>query len=133
MEINKIIAVDFDGTLCESNWPGIGLAKKNVIRALKREIAGGAKVILWTCREGVQLMDAIKWSVDEGIVFDAVNDNLPENKEYFGNDSRKVYATEYWDDKGVEICGDEVHGYQWYPPKRTWREKVREIVRIIRE
>ena len=28
MRANKIIAVDFDGTLCENNWPEIGEPKK---------------------------------------------------------------------------------------------------------
>lgn len=131
--MNKIIAVDFDGTLCEPMWPGIGAAKRGVINALLNEKDRGAKLILWTCRDGDQLHDALAWCADEGLVFDSVNDNLEENKEYFGNDSRKVYATEYWDDKAVQICGDEVHGYQYSPPKMRLRDKLREIMRIIRK
>lgn len=46
----KIIAVDFDGTLCENNWPEIGEPKKEVITYLKGRQAAGDKLILWTCR-----------------------------------------------------------------------------------
>lgn len=131
--MQKIIAVDFDGTLCEGRWPGIGPAKGNVIDALLREQENGAKLILWTCREGQQLTEALTWCVNNGIIFDAVNANLPENREFFGNDSRKVYASEYWDDKSVEVCGNDVRGYQYHQPKMRWRDKARAILRIIRE
>lgn len=43
---NKIIAVDFDGTLCESKWPGIGEANKEMITYLKDRQANGDKLIL---------------------------------------------------------------------------------------
>lgn len=33
--------------------------------------------------------------------FDAVNDNLPEAVEYFGNNTRKVHADVYLDDKAL--------------------------------
>lgn len=47
---NKIIAVDFDGTLCENQWPEIGEPKKEVITYLKERQTAGDKLILWTCR-----------------------------------------------------------------------------------
>lgn len=99
----KIIAVDFDGTICETAWPGIGPAKRDVINALLARQADGDKVILWTCRAGEQLEEAIAWCANRGLHFDAVNESLPEQIEYFGGDTRKVWAHEYWDDKAVEI------------------------------
>ena len=33
------------------------------------------------------------------MIFDAVNENLPEAIEMFGDDSRKIFAHEYIDDK----------------------------------
>ena len=108
--MRKIIAVDFDGTLCEAKWPEIGAPRKNIIAELIREQAAGAKLILWTCREGKQLEDAVTWCLDEGLKFDAVNDNLPEMTELYGNNCRKVNADEYWDDKSVLILGDDT-GY----------------------
>ena len=101
--MNKIIAVDFDGCLCEAKWPDIGNAQQDVINELLRQQAEGAKLILWTCREGQQLQAAIMWCTNHGIKFDAINDNLPEMTELYGNNCRKVNADEYWDDKSVLV------------------------------
>ena len=90
----KIIAVDFDGCLCGGKWPDIGAPRQQVINELIRQQAEGAKLILWSCREGEQLKAAVMWCLNHGLKFDAVNDNLEENKAYFGNNSRKIYATE---------------------------------------
>lgn len=38
-----------------------------------------------------------------GLHFDAVNDSLPSWKKFYGNDTRKVGATEYWDDKAYRV------------------------------
>lgn len=103
----KIIAVDFDGCLCENAWPDIGEARPGVIAALLARQAKGDKIILWTCRVGERLEAAVQWCADRGIVFDAINANLPENIEKYGNDCRKVYADEYWDDKAVSMIKGE--------------------------
>lgn len=97
--MRKIIAVDFDGTLCEDNFPYIGKEKKNVIDAVLQEQSNGAYIILWTCRGGQTLTDALTWCGCRGLYFDAVNDNVTEIKEMFGGNSRKIVADEYWDDK----------------------------------
>ena len=47
---HKIIAVDFDGTLCYSNWPELGEPNTMLIDYLLQEKAAGNKLILWTCR-----------------------------------------------------------------------------------
>ena len=101
----KIIAVDFDGCLCEAKWPDIGAPRQDVINELIREQAEGAKLILWTCRDGQQLEAAVMWCLNHGLKFDAINDNLEENKARYGGNSRKVSATEYWDDRNVLVVG----------------------------
>lgn len=97
----KIIAVDFDGTLAINQYPDIGLPNMAVIDRLKEEIAYGAKVILWTCRDGNALKEAVAACARWGLTFDAINDNLPVVKALYGSNPRKVTATEYWDDRGV--------------------------------
>lgn len=97
----KVIAVDFDGTLCENAFPLIGRAKFGVIEKLLDEQDEGAKIILWTCRSGKNLQEAVEWCEKTGIVFDAINENIPEMIELYGTDPRKVGADEYWDDKAV--------------------------------
>ena len=96
-----IIAVDFDGTLCESKWPEIGEAKEEMIDFVKRQQSRGAKLILWTNRTGQNLDNAVAWCAEHGLFFDSVNENLPESVEAFGSDSRKVFAHVYIDDKAL--------------------------------
>ena len=38
-----------------------------------------------------------------GLKFDAVNENLPSTIDYFMNDTRKIYADVYVDDKALNI------------------------------
>lgn len=96
----KVIAVDFDGTLCENKYPNIGAPNSKVIEYLKTQRKpGDVRLVLWTCRAGRLLMDAIYWCKERGLEFDAVNENLKEVIEEFGGDTRKVFAHEYIDDR----------------------------------
>lgn len=101
--VNKIIAVDFDGTLCANCYPDIGSAKERLIDFLKiRKNKYGDKIILWTCRVGKHLDDAVAWCNEHGLYFDAVNENLPEIIEKFGGDTRKIFANYYIDDGVID-------------------------------
>lgn len=102
----KIIAVDFDGTLCTDAWPNIGEPNTHLIQYLIDVRSHGTKIILWTCRSDEDLAKAVDWCAERGLIFDAVNENLPEAIECFGSDSRKVYADMYIDDK----CSNPVRG-----------------------
>ena len=97
----QIIAVDFDGTLCYSNWPELGEPNKPLIEYLISQKRSGNKLILWTCRAGEALEKAVSWCRDQQLEFDAVNDNLPEIVEMYGNNSRKITCDYYIDDKAV--------------------------------
>lgn len=97
-----IIAVDFDGTLCENAWPGIGETKWGTVQALIAAQAAGARLILWTNRVGARLTEAIEWARNRELEFDAVNENLPEILAAFGTDCRKIYADIYLDDKAAQ-------------------------------
>lgn len=88
----KIIAVDFDGTLCENKWPEIGAANEELIEYLCDRQKNGDKLILWTCRVDDMLRKAVEWCKEKGLVFDEVNENLPEIIESFGSDTRKIFA-----------------------------------------
>ena len=104
METNyKIIAVDFDGTLCFSNWLELGNPNSPLIEYLLKEKASGNKLILWTCRAGKALSDATRWCSEHGLYFDAINDNLPEIVEMYGNNSRKITCDLYIDDRSAFI------------------------------
>lgn len=100
-ELPYIVAVDFDGTLVEDNFPNIGAMRREVWDKMKLARELGAKIILWTSRDHENLDAAVEYCKSLGWVFDAVNENLKECQELFNNDTRKVYANEYWDDKAV--------------------------------
>lgn len=101
--MSKIIAIDFDGVLVENQYPDIGMENPMIVEAAKEYRRLGCKLILWTCRKGKYLQDALNWCKDHGIEFDAVNENLPEILEAFDEDSRKIFANEYWDDRNVLV------------------------------
>ena len=96
-----IIAVDFDGTLCEHKFPEIGEPFLHVIEKLIERRKNGDKLILHTCRDEHFLIEAINWCKEFGLEFDAINDDLPEIKETFYAKSRKVYADVYLDDRNI--------------------------------
>ena len=102
-----IIAVDFDGTLCRNAYPRIGEPRVTMINFLKnaqrKNGPDACKIILWTCRTGDLLSEAVEWCKTMGLKLDAVNENLPEIVEEFGGDSRKIYADVYIDDRN---CND---------------------------
>ncbi len=97
----RIIAVDFDGTLCYSNWPELSEPNRPLIEYLRSQKDQGNKLILWACRAGEALDKAVSWRREHELEFDAVNDNLPEIIEMYGNNSRKITCDYYIDDKAV--------------------------------
>lgn len=99
----RTIAVDFDNTLFETDWPEIKKPIWTVINAARTAKEEGAALILWTTREGDNLMAALEACENVGLTFDAVNENTEAMKKLWGNDPRKVGATEYWDDRAVKL------------------------------
>ena len=100
--IPKIIAVDFDGTLVKDDYPDIGEVNWLLLDVLKFiQRYSDTKLILWSCRTGDKLQEAVEACNKYGLRFDAVNENLPEIVKLFGGDNRKVYADLYLDDKSL--------------------------------
>lgn len=97
------IAVDFDGVIAAPAWPGVGEPNEALIQWLIDFREAGNKIILWTCRVDEALENAVAFCKNYGLEFDAVNDNLPEIVEFFGDNSRKITADYYIDDKAVLI------------------------------
>lgn len=96
-----IIAVDFDGTICRGTYPSIEGSQPYAVETLKKLHDDGHYIIIWTCRSGEKLTEAINWMLENGIPFNRVNAHNPENLKLYGDDSRKVYAHVYVDDKQV--------------------------------
>lgn len=99
-----IIAVDFDGTLCEHNFPFIG-PDIGAFEWLHKFQSAGAKLILWTMRSDNQdsgdvLWEAIEHCKEQGIEFWGINTN-PEQLSW--TTSPKCYANLTIDDNNFGI------------------------------
>jgi hypothetical protein len=109
------IAVDFDGTIVEHNYPRIGremLFAFDTLKALQRK---GHRLILWTYREGPLLLEAVNYCREKGIEFYAVNKSYPEEK-LNENVSRKINADLFIDDRNVGGFPGWGHIYQMLHP-----------------
>lgn len=95
------IAVDFDGTIVEHDYPAIGKEKLFAFQTLKEIEKKGALLILWTFRAGKELEEAVDYCRKNGLEFYAVNKNYPEEVFDEKNVSRKINADIYIDDKNI--------------------------------
>tara|TARA_R110002020_G_scaffold100855_5_gene238085 strand:- start:16097 stop:16489 length:393 start_codon:yes stop_codon:yes gene_type:complete len=94
-----ILAIDFDGTICDSEWPECGPEREMARHFINRLIKEGYGVVINTCREGTALARAIVWLNNHGINYHYVNCNFPHLIEEYGADCRKISADLYIDDK----------------------------------
>ncbi len=94
------IAVDFDGTIVEHQYPRIGRPIPNAIEVLKKLQAAGHTLIMWTYRHGDTLQDAVEYCKGQGVNFYAVNANEP-NEEWQEGMSRLIDADVFIDDRNV--------------------------------
>jgi hypothetical protein len=107
----RVIAVDFDGTLCEHSFPEIGALRPGAREALTMFRDIGYKVLIYTCRtshwhydifggdpeqptlERERVQEMIVWLAKHEIPYDEIDDG-----------SRgKPLADYYIDDKGIRF------------------------------
>ena len=129
MSYNPIVAVDFDGTLSlDSQYPNIGRFNTHLYEALMKLKGIGWSIVLWTCREGKELKEAVEWCKMNGLEFDAINENPPE----VSFKSRKVVADMYIDDRAYmpttafyKFIDNTVfmHNYQYLTTLTTKKEE----------
>ena len=106
-----ILAVDFDGTLFTGSYPEKGDPKQDIIDKVKEFQKHDAETILWTCRGGESLKEAVERCKSVGLEFDAVNRNAPSNKEWIEGEEAdgqpfcdpKVFAHFYVDDRSANL------------------------------
>lgn len=70
---------------------------KEVINSLYKS---GKQILIWTCREGEELEQAKRFLAECGINYHYINENHPDLMKAYGNNSRKLGADVYIDDKG---------------------------------
>lgn len=102
----KIVAVDFDGTItikdnriwCNDTYTNDIFNENVLVTNWLRHNRNNFYLILWTCRTGEALINAIQFCNEIGITFDAVNENIVSFEC-----SNKIMADIYIDDKSVNI------------------------------
>ena len=111
-----VYAIDFDGTICYTKYPTIIKPLPYAIEVLQVLAKDPySTLILWTCREGEYLQQALNFCELYGIKFDYVNENCKRNLDLYTEDCRKVSADIYIDDhsyQGQE--GVEKLWHDWY-------------------
>ncbi len=98
---NKILAIDFDGTIVEDKYPGIGREQAFAFETLKKFQREGYRLILWTYRSGDKLKDAVDFCSKNGIEFYAVNSNYAGEVFDDKEQSRKIHADVFIDDRNL--------------------------------
>lgn len=104
-----IVAIDFDGTIAEHEFPEIGDPVPGAFEWMRAWQDAGAKLILWTVRSdgrsadgsrenGPVLTEAVEFCRKHGIEFFAVNQN-PGQASW--TQSPKCYAHVYVDDAAI--------------------------------
>lgn len=110
-----ILAIDFDGTICECAWPHVGNMKEGADEYIRQLFLDGHTIIINTCRTGKYEGMAQEFLEKEGIPFHYINSNLPSLIELYQQDCRKISADLYIDDKCL----------MGLPP--TWKEIYAQI------
>ena len=102
LPFKAILAVDFDLTICMSEYPRLGSERLGAGAIMRKLVEEGYGIVINTCREGLALADAIKWMGIHDIPYHYLNCNFPHLIEMYGADCRKISADVYIDDKGIE-------------------------------
>ena len=113
------IAVDFDGTIVDHEYPAIGRVRPFAFQTLKMLQEKGHILILWTYRSGRYLDEAVEFCRQNGLEFYAVNANYP-GEVFDDSISRKIDCELYIDDRnlgGLPSWGEIYH--QLHPNDNT--------------
>jgi len=96
-----VIAVDFDGTIVEHEYPKIGKPIPFALEVLKKlQQEEHHTLILWTMREGALLQEAVDYCEKGGVSFYAHNKNYP-GEEFQEGDARKLAVDLFIDDRNI--------------------------------
>ncbi|MBP5355648.1 MAG: hypothetical protein J6Z10_02200 [Prevotella sp.] len=121
------IAVDFDGTIVEHEYPAIGREIPFATETLRMLINDRHQLIVWSVREGELLQEAIDWCHERGGDFYAINRDFPEEDvEKNIHFSRKLKVDLFIDDRNVGGLPDWGTIYRMISENKTWRDIVRE-------
>lgn len=102
----KIIAIDFDDTIAYSDYsvfdnPVIIGDVEGAKEYINKLYDDGYFIIIYTCRNCLNLSKAIDYLKEKEIKYSLINANHPANIFRHGMDTRKIYADYYIDDHQI--------------------------------
>lgn len=101
----KVLAIDFDGTVVEHDYPRIGKLKPNAKLVINNLHRLGFTIIIWSVRVDVKERDVQRFLKDNEIKYDGINQNNIFYSKLFSKEfdcePRKIYADLYIDDRGI--------------------------------
>lgn len=121
-----IIAVDFDGTIVEHEYPNIGDELPFATSTLRMLADRQHRLILWTVRRGRLLEEAVEWCRKRGVEFYAVNKNFPEEMVEGDNCFGKINADLFIDDRNLGGIPDWGVIYKMICENKQWSDIYKE-------
>ena len=104
-----IIAIDFDGTIVDNDFPKIGNLKPGAKETINSWYEKGHKIIIWSCRSEDDTINAAEDFLKEnGIKYHTFNDNVYRDDGF--EPHPKVFANLYIDDRGFRFTDEK---YNW--------------------
>jgi trehalose-6-phosphatase len=95
------IAIDFDGTIVEHDYPRVGAPVPNALEVIRKLQMNNHNIILWTMRsnnnKSQTLDDAVNYLINNGIKLYGINEN-PDQRSW--STSPKAYA---------QLCIDDIN------------------------
>lgn len=118
------ILIDFDGTCCTHAYPDVG-SDIGAESVLKKLVAKGHRLILYTMRSGKHLDDAIKWFNDRDIPLYAVG---KEPNQHKWTSSNKCHGDLVIDDRDLGVplvtaVTDEAPYVDWVEVEKLLKDK----------
>jgi len=102
MNLQPVVAIDFDKTIYNSEFPEVGVVFKTAREYINLLHRDGYYIVINSCRTlGIDVETAKFALKADDIKYDKFNENNPSWITAFGNDSRKIGADIYIDDKSL--------------------------------
>jgi len=130
------IAVDFDGTCVDHQFPAVGPDVPGAVECLQNLDADGHQIFLYTMRSGEFLEMAVAWFRKHDIYLSGINSDPGQTG---WTDSPKCYAEIYIDDAAFGAPLIEVDGFErkcldwgkvWYRICGTQRQGTKTILSV---
>lgn len=100
----KYFAIDFDGTIAYDAYPNIGRLIPGAKETMLKIKELGGEIVIWTCRTDQWATDAVNFLNMHNIPYDKFNKPFDEHVNIYGGDnSRKIYADCYIDDRSLHF------------------------------